>query len=114
MARYTCVMQLTGTTDTIRPTVKQLLEADTAKFQLIYDSRDYWVAREVPGDMPFSRLVTIEMLLDSVRPDCTQVTCIAKNEELPLQIGNHCEQVFSHLEGALQQIQQTVATGYSY
>ncbi len=113
MARYTCVIQLSGTTETIRPTVKQLLET-AAKFQFIYDSRDYWVAREVPGDVPFSRLVTVEMLLDAIRPGCTQVTCIAKNEELPLQIGNHCEQVFSHLEGALQQIQKTVATDCSY
>jgi hypothetical protein len=105
MARYSCVTQLTGSTDQVNDAIRRLFER--CRLNVLYNSRDYWVAGEPPGEKPFNQLVTVEVLMDRARQDrdCVQVTCIAKNEELPLQSVNHCQQTFHHLKSELTQLQ---------
>ena len=54
------------------------------------------MAQEAPGQVPFAQLVTVEVLIDhTIATETeTQVHFVVKNEELPLQRNNHCQQMF--------------------
>lgn len=52
--------------------------------------------------------MTVEVFVDRTRQAAdgsVQVTCIAKNEELPLKSVNHCQQTFDRLKAELAQLQ---------
>jgi hypothetical protein len=61
------------------------------------------MARETPGNVPFSKLVTVEVLVDSTRAtsETTNLSVVVKNEELPLQTNNHCFQVYQRVNQAI-------------
>lgn len=75
------------------------------QFDMIYDTPNYWVAREQTGHVALAQLVTVEMYLDSKASGETELTCVAKNQELPLQELNHCQQVFETVKTALHEFQ---------
>jgi hypothetical protein len=105
MARYSCVTQLSGSAEQLQEEIRQLLER--CRLNILHNSHDYWVAGEPPGHKPFNQLVTVEVLMNwkHREPSYVEVTCIAKNEELPLKTTNHCQQTFQQLESELNQLQ---------
>ncbi len=104
MARYSCITELTGSADQLSEQIRQMLHR--CQLNILHNSHDYWVAGEPPGQAPFNQLVTVEVLMDRKRQgDRVAVTCIAKNEELPLKTINHCQQTFHQLKCELDQLQ---------
>lgn len=94
MARYTGFFIVAVPIDRLRQLLMDVLES--CNCEIIYDTGDYMMAREVPGQVSFTKLVTIEVLID--RPsdgiDEVRMNFVVKNEELPLHYDNHCRQMF--------------------
>ena len=61
------------------------------------------MAREIPGQVIFTKLVTSEVSIDvsSTNPDLVKLSFLVKNEELPLNPNNHCRQIFDLLRVAI-------------
>ncbi len=110
MSRYSHTVVCPADLDSIRSRLKELVEQ--RQFSVVYDSADYWVAREAPGQVSLSQLVTIEIFFESAEGNSTQLTCLVKNEELPLQTINHCQQIYESFRQELDDMQQDpVAVG---
>ena len=94
MARYTCSFIVAVPTDDIRQLLAEVLQA--CNLDIIYDTGDYLMAREIPGQISFAKLVTVEVLIDQTVATDTEarLNFVIKNEELPLQVDNHCHQMF--------------------
>ncbi len=101
MARYTHDLTVAVPLSQFYEQVKAVLSA--CNFEVLYFKEDFVVARESPGNIPFSRLVTVEIFVDSTRatPDVTRLNVVVKNEELPLQANNHCYQMYEKLNQAI-------------
>jgi hypothetical protein len=94
MARYTNLFTASGSAQDLRRSVVRVLQA--CNLSLIYEAADYLVAKEKPGQVTYSQLATVEVLIDTP-PDQesrAQVNLVVKNEELPLKTNNHCHRVF--------------------
>jgi len=111
MARYTSFYKSIAPSNDLKQFIFDLLQS--CDFDVIYDREDYVYAREVPGGVDYSKLVTVEVLIDrptaSVRAregaDSLHMNFVVKNEELPLQIDNHCRQKFNLVNEAIQSSQ---------
>ena len=101
MARYLCSYLVKVSLGELKPLLDKLLE--NCQFETIYQTLDYIMAREIPGKINFSKLVTVEVLIDSTtaREQEVQVNLVVKNDELPLQTNNHCRQIFEKLQQVL-------------
>ena len=101
MARYTHLLTLTDPLTGLYEQVQNMLES--FNFRVDYITADYLMARENPGQVPFAKLVTIEVLFDNTRAtaDTTKLELVVKNEELPLQSNNHCYQMYQQLTQAI-------------
>jgi hypothetical protein len=101
MARYTHDLTVAVPLSQFYEQVKAVLKA--CCFEVLYFKEDFVIAREIPGNIPFSRLVTVEILVDSTRAtqDITHLNVVVKNEELPLQADNHCYQMYEKLNQAI-------------
>lgn len=75
----------------------------SAGFDIIYQTEDYIMGREIPGKVSFFQLVVAEVLIDRTTSKGQEVRMnfVLKNEELPLQVDNHCHQVFHRLSQAI-------------
>jgi hypothetical protein len=106
MARYTSVLTVAADTDGLEQMLREILES--CNFNIVYESGDYLMARENPGQVGFSRLVTAEVLIDRTMAtdQGLRMKCVVKNEELPLQVDNHCRKVFEQLSEAITQSQK--------
>ena len=101
MARYTSLYRSGILPVThLRQCLSELLES--CNFTVIYEDGDYLVARERPGGVTFSKLVTVEVLFEdpgsieaSSGKAALQLNLVVKNEELPLRANNHCRQKFN-------------------
>ncbi|ACK65603.1 conserved hypothetical protein [Rippkaea orientalis PCC 8801] len=102
MARYTSSYLVNASLNEIPTVLVNILES--CGFELVYQAVDYMMAREIPGQVSYSKLVVIEVLIDSTKAKAKEVpiTWVVKNDELPLQMNNHCQQRF-------EQIQQTIS-----
>ena len=69
----------------------------------MYETDDYVMAREIPGQVIFTKLVTSEVSIDvsSTNSDLVTLSFLVKNEELPLNPNNHCRQIFDLLRVAI-------------
>lgn len=105
MARYTCRFDIPTGPDLVRKPLRQLLEDCT--MDIIYEIDDYVMGREAPGKVAFAKLATAEILIDTTvaTEHSVGIKLVVKNEELPLKVNNHCQQVFNLL-------QQEIATRY--
>ncbi|WP_299402776.1 hypothetical protein [Acaryochloris sp. IP29b_bin.148] len=103
MARYTRSLSVALSLSDCLTQLKAVLEG--CNFEVLFSKEDCVIARETPGRVPFAKLVTIEVLVDSTRATGTVTTLdvVVKNEELPLQTNNHCSQMFGQLSDALSQ-----------
>ncbi len=98
MARYTCSFTVAVGVDRLRQLLAEILHS--CNLDLVYDNSDYMMAREQPGMVPFSKLVTVEVLIDKITATTkeTQIIIVVKSEELALMVDNHCHRKFNHLK----------------
>jgi hypothetical protein len=101
MARYTCLFTVAAPASGVRQSLSETLES--CNFDIIYETGDYLMAREVPGKVAFSKLVTVEVLIDKTTATerGIKMNFVIKNEELPLQINNHCRQMYDIVNQAM-------------
>ena len=102
MARYTCFFAVNyGNNLHLRQSIKEILL--NCSLDIIYDQSEYIMAREIPGKVSLAKLVSVEVLIDSTTATetATQISLVVKNEELPLQVANHCHQVFEQVKEAI-------------
>lgn len=95
MARYTSSFMIVVPHDSFYNLMKKVLES--CNLEMVYNTNEYIMAREKPGKVPFAKLVTIEVLIDKNTGNETviKISVVVKNEELPLQINNHCQQIYN-------------------
>jgi hypothetical protein len=101
MSRYVCHFLVNLSPQHVRLPLKMLFEA--CGLDTMYETDDYVMAREIPGQIIFTKLVTSEVSIDVSRtdPDVVKLSFLVKNEELPLNANNHCRQVFDLLRVAI-------------
>ncbi len=102
MSRYIGWFVLDAQSRNLVPTLAETLRG--CDLNVVYRSEDYLMAREVPGAVPlsqFGRLVTAEILVERCANQQVRLQVVAKNEELPLQQRNHCQQVFEKITAAI-------------
>lgn len=106
MARYTGLFTVAVSTDRFWQLLTEVLRA--CHLNVIYSSDEYLVAREIPGRVPYAKLVTVEILIESGIPHRSEIrmNVVVKNEELPLQTHNHCRQIFTLLNQAVEENRQ--------
>ncbi len=111
MARYTSFYKSVAPSGDLKQFIFDMLHS--CNFDVIYERGDYVFAREVPGGVDYSKLVTVEVLIDppkaALKPDedddAYRMNFVVKNEELPLQVDNHCRQKFNLVNEAIQSSQ---------
>lgn len=103
MARYTRSLSVALSLSNCLTQLKAVLES--CDLEALFSKEDCIIAREKPGKVPFAKLVTIEVLVDSTRATShvTNMDVVVKNEELPLQSNNHCFQIFDQFSQAIDQ-----------
>jgi len=85
--------------DYLRQCLSEMLVA--CNYNVIYEDGDYICARELPGAVNFSKLVTVEVLFEEAdraareTDSSLRMSLVVKNEELPLSQNNHCRQQFN-------------------
>ena len=109
MARYSYSFNVPLPLDQFLPVLGEILRG--CNFEIIYDTHDYLMGREIPGRVSFSQLVTVEALVDKqpANLEGIRMNCVIKNEELPLQANNHCRQMFDTVKQAIQETTQNAA-----
>ncbi len=103
MARYTCSFTVSVPIEHLQALLIELLQDCGLDVQ--YYTADYIMAREIPGNVSFSKLVIVEVLIDksTATETETRMSIVTKNEELPLQLNNHCRQIFEFVKQAIEQ-----------
>ncbi len=106
MARYTSSFVANATLEQVPQLLTQVLES--CDLRVVYQATDYLMAKETPGKVAFSKLVSIEVLIESTiaKKNEVPVTFVVKNDELPLNPDNHCQQRFQQLQTVLKQSQE--------
>ncbi len=102
MARYTCSFIVSVPIEHLQPLLVDLLR--DLELDVQYYNADYIMAREIPGNVSFSKLVTVEVLIDksTATESESRMSIVIKNEELPLQLHNHCRQMFEFIKQAIE------------
>lgn len=103
MARYTGLFRVAVSISDLPGFLRELLTA--CNFEVIYETDEYMMGREIPGKIAFNKLVTVEVLIDRTTATDQQICMkfVLKNEELPLQVDNHCRKVFDQVNDAVSQ-----------
>jgi hypothetical protein len=103
MSRYVCHFLVNLSPQQVRFSLKQLFEA--CKMDVIYETSDYLMAREIPGRVTFTKLVSAEILIDvtAATQSSVRLSFVVKNEELPLNPHNHCREIFDLLRLTIAQ-----------
>jgi hypothetical protein len=101
MARYTYSFLVKLPIEDIHAFVNQVMPS--CRFDMIYSTNDYLMARETPGNVSFTKLVTTEILIDTTMASNqgVKVNFVVKNDELPLQVNNHCHQLSEKVKDAI-------------
>ena len=102
MARYT-LHAVAVPSNELHQVFLKILES--CRLVIIHDTRDYVMAREAPNGTPFTKLVTVEGLIDTTGAthDSISLEVVVKNEELPIHSDNHCSRMRDTVSGALEE-----------
>ncbi len=102
MARYTCSFIVSVKSENLQPLLVELLQDCNLDVQ--YYTADYIMAREMLGNVSFTKLVTVEVLIDKSTATETEsrMSIVIKNEELALKLQNHCRQMFEFIKQAIE------------
>ena len=97
MTRYTAIFTIAVTIENLQPVFEKILS--NCGCEIIYTQEYYLMAREFPGQVSLSELVTIEISFERVTNTSGNIALkiVTSNEELPLKSNNHCSQVFNLL-----------------
>jgi len=102
MARYTSSYIVSLPFARIGELVVEVLKS--CPLEITYNNRgEYIMAQEKPGQVSFSKLVSVEIVIDrttSTEKE-TKMTLVVNNTELPLQVDNHCYQMFQLVSQAI-------------
>lgn len=101
MARYTNFFMTGSSQEAISQTLVSVLEA--CDLNLVYQDSVCIVAKERPGQVSFTQLATIELLISppTLENGGSKVDLVVKNEELPLRLQNHCRKMFEQINQAI-------------
>lgn len=101
MARYTNFFMTASSQEAISQALVSALEA--CDLNLIYQDPVCIVAKERPGQVSFTQLATIELLISppTLESGGSKIDLVVKNEELPLRSQNHCREVFTQVNQAI-------------
>ena len=101
MARYTSSFILSRSIDDLPPLLINLLQ--DCELDVQYYTTDYIMAREIPGNVSFAKLVTVEVLLDKSSASATEtrMSILVKNEELQSEL-DHCRQMFEYVKKSIE------------
>ena len=101
MARYTNFFMTASSQEAISQALVSALEA--CDLNLIYQDPVCLVAKERPGQVSFTQLATIELLISppTLESGGSRIDLVVKNEELPLRSQNHCREVFTQVNQAI-------------
>ncbi|NJK59740.1 MAG: hypothetical protein HC918_05085 [Oscillatoriales cyanobacterium SM2_1_8] len=102
MARYTQRFVVAAPAATLQQHIAEALQA--CELPVVYSTDDYVLAQEATGRVAFSKLVTVEVLIHQPddRADRVELTCVTKNDELPLKRANHCRTIADLVAGAFK------------
>ncbi|MEL7035727.1 MAG: hypothetical protein AAFO04_08955 [Cyanobacteria bacterium J06592_8] len=94
MARYTGFFVIGTRIEELREMMIEMLEP--CNLEVMYETPSSIICREFIGQAPVPQLVTVEVVFDTATSTEfeTKMTLVIKNEELPLQVNNHCRQMF--------------------
>ncbi|MBW4623035.1 MAG: hypothetical protein KME17_27210 [Cyanosarcina radialis HA8281-LM2] len=106
MARYTSSLIVAIPFESLHPVLGEMMQACNCEVIYKTDTGDYMMGRELPGKVPFAKLVTVEALIDLTSAKEVRIKLVVKNEELPLQVNNHCRQVFDDIQKAVTENSQ--------
>lgn len=103
MARYTCSIMVNTSIEHLPNLLIDILRS--CQFEVIYQAFDYIRAREMPGKITFSKLVSVDVFIETTKASNNQfsLTWVVKNDELPLRQHNHCRQLFEQIQQAIEQ-----------
>ncbi len=106
MARYTGLFVVAVPIERLRQLAIDVLES--CGCNIIYDTGEYMMARETPGQVPFGKLVTVEVLINRSNNNDREIrmNIVMKNEELPIYTDNHCRQIFDRVQQSITQNRQ--------
>ncbi|WP_310489862.1 hypothetical protein [Chamaesiphon sp. VAR_69_metabat_338] len=101
MSRYACYFLVNLSPDRLRLSLQKVLAV--GRLEAVHEGADYVMAREIPGQVAFAKLVTVEVSIDvtTATSEAVKLSFLVRNEELPLQLDNHCRQVFDALRLAI-------------
>lgn len=103
MARYTNLLPISepAMPQSLGASIVQTLE--NCGLSMVYANKDYFVAKEKPGQVGLAQLTTIEVMINqpTSMAETTRINLVVKNEELPLQQNNHCQRVFEAVSQAI-------------
>lgn len=101
MARYTNLLSTVNSVSDLRNSLVDTLKS--CDLNMVYEAKDYIVAKEKPGQVSLSQLTTIEVLINppTLQKVHATVNLVVHNEELPLTRENHCQQVFEAINQAV-------------
>lgn len=101
MARYTGWFKISTSITNLQALLSEILES--CNFNIVYQNEDYLMAKERPGRVAYHQLVTAEVLVDRTiaTDEEVQMHMVIKNEELPLQVDNHCHQIYQQINQAI-------------
>jgi hypothetical protein len=102
MARHTCSFIVSVAIDDLQPLLIELLQ--DCELDTQYHTADYIMAREIPGKTAFSKLATVEVLIDKSTATQTEsrLSIVVKNEELQSKPDSHCLQMFEFVKQAIE------------
>jgi hypothetical protein len=101
MARYSNFIKVSKTTANLRDFLVHILKS--CDLNMVYETADYLVAKEKPGQVSMNQLATVEVLINPPTTEDAQakVNLVVRNEELTLSFNNHCHQVFATVNEAI-------------
>ncbi len=103
MARHSCSFIVSVDIDNLPSLIITSLQ--DCELDVQYQEADYIMAREIPGGVSFSKLVTVEALIDQSTSTETEArfSLVVKNEEQQLPLENHCHQTFEFIKQEIEQ-----------
>ncbi len=107
MARYIGLFIVQVPIDRLRQLIFDVLES--CNCNIIYDTGKYMMADEIPGGIPFSKLVKVQVTLNPPDDDedgPIRMKIEMKNEELPFYTNNHCLEIFTLVQQSIEQNRQ--------
>lgn len=102
MARYTCTFAIPCSQEQITQWLPSILQV--CHLTIVHSGNDYILAKENPGQINFTELVSVEVLVESQSSDPMGINLnfIIRNEELPLKATNHCRTMSENISDAVQ------------